>query len=103
MLQTEPALANYKYYIENLVRLADHILPAEMEELLAKSRLATGTGATAFRSLVSADMQFPKITDGNGNEATVSEGNYLLNISPQIISDMPGANARDAMASIKRR
>lgn len=81
MLQTEPALANYKYYIENLVRLADHILPAEMEELLAKSRLATGTGATAFRSLVSADMQFPKITDGNGNEATVSEGNYLLNMT----------------------
>lgn len=81
MLATEPALANYKYYIENLVRLADHILPAQMEELLAHSRLATGTAATAFRSLVSTDMEFPKITDGNGNEATVSEGNYLLNMT----------------------
>ena len=81
MLATEPALSNYKYYIENLVRLADHILPAQMEELLAQSRLATGSASTAFRSLVSADMEFPKITDGNGNEATVSEGNYLLNMT----------------------
>ena len=49
-----------------------------MEELLAQSRLATGSASTAFRSLVSADMQFPKITDGNGNEKIeiAYEGSY---------------------------
>ncbi|MBQ7318171.1 MAG: oligoendopeptidase F family protein, partial [Phascolarctobacterium sp.] len=81
MLASEPALANYRHYVENLVRLSNHVLPAEMEELLAQSRLATGTAATTFRALVSADMQSPEITDGAGNKATVSEGNYLLNMT----------------------
>lgn len=81
MQNAEPALADYKFYIANLVRLAEHVLPAREEELLAQSRLATGSAATAFRSLVSADMEFPEITDGNGKKAIVSEGNYLLNMT----------------------
>ncbi len=81
MLQTEPALAEYKFYLENLLRLADYVLPTEMEELLAQSQLATGTAAAAFRSLTSADMEFPAIVDGEGKPATISEGNYMLNMT----------------------
>ncbi len=81
LLEVEPALANYKFHIENLVRLSQHILPANMEELLAQSKLATSAAAASFRSLVSADMEFPEITDGAGNTASVSEGNYLLNMT----------------------
>ena len=81
MLQSEPALAEYKFYIENLMRLAEHVLPTEMEELLAHSQLATGTAAAAFRSLTSADMEFPAIVDGEGQPATISEGNYMLNMT----------------------
>lgn len=80
-LAKEPALQEYKFYIENLMRLSEHVLSSEQEELLAQSRLATSSAAAAFRSLVSADMQFPEITDGNGSKATVSEGNYLLNMT----------------------
>ncbi len=80
-LETEPALAEYKFYIENLIRLSEHVLSADKEELLAQSRLATGSSASVFRSFVSADMQFPQITDGEDNPATVSEGNYLLNMT----------------------
>lgn len=81
MQAAEPALDNYKFYIANLMRQAEHVLPAREEELLAQSRLATGSAAAAFRALVSADMEFPEITDGKGNKATVSEGNYLLNMT----------------------
>lgn len=81
MQDAEPALADCEFYIANLMRQAQHVLPAREEELLAQSRLATGSAATAFRTLVSADMEFPEISDGAGNKATVSEGNYLLNMT----------------------
>lgn len=81
MLDEEPALAEYRFYIENMVRLSDHVLSADKEAVFAQSHLATGTAAAAFRALVSADMQFPEITDGQGNKANVSEGCYLLNMT----------------------
>lgn len=81
MLDSEPLLAEYKFYIANLMRLANHVLSADKEALFAQSRLATSSAANAFRALVSADMQFPPITDGAGKPAVVSEGNYMLNMS----------------------
>lgn len=81
ILKEEPQLAQYAHYIDDMVRMSQHILTADKEALLAQSRLATGASASSFRALVSADMQFPEITDGNGQAATISEGNYMLNMT----------------------
>lgn len=81
MLQSDPALAEYKFYITNLLRISSHILSADKEALFAESRLVLSSSATSFRSLVSADMKFPAIVDGEGKETSVSEGNYLLNMT----------------------
>ena len=81
MFAAEPELDEYKFYLENLLRLADHVLSADKEAIFAQSRLATGTAAAAFRALVSADMQFPEVEDSQGNKHSVSEGNYLLNMT----------------------
>ena len=56
-------------------------MSVDKEAVFAQSHLATGTAAAAFRALVSADMQFPEITDGQGNKTSVSEGCYLLNMT----------------------
>lgn len=80
-LKSEPLLAEYKFYISNLMRLNEHVLSADKEAIFAQSRLATSSAANAFRALVSADMEFPPITDGEGKPAIVSEGNYILNMS----------------------
>lgn len=77
----EADFAEFKFYLSNLLRLAPHVLPQEQEALLSQASLAASAPAAIFRSLVSADMQFPPITDGDGNPATVSEGNYLLNMT----------------------
>lgn len=81
MVDSEPELEEYRFYIANMMRIADHVLSADKEALFAQSRLATGSAAAAFRALVSADMEFPEITDGQGKKAAVSEGNYLLNLT----------------------
>ncbi|HAY61825.1 MAG TPA: oligoendopeptidase F [Acidaminococcaceae bacterium] len=76
-----PDFSDYDFYLKDLERQSPHILPSEEEALLAQSQLATTAGSSAFRALVSADMAFPDITDGEGNPATVSEGSYMLNMS----------------------
>ncbi len=81
MLEQTTALGEYKFYINNLLRLSKHVLSAEKEAVFAQSQLATGTAAAAFRALVSADMQFPEVKDAEGKIKTVSEGNYLLNMT----------------------
>ncbi len=77
----EPSFNEFKFYLANLLRLAPHVLPQEQEALLSQASLAMSAPAAIFRSLVSADMEFPPITDGKGNTANVSEGNYLLNMT----------------------
>ena len=80
-LKRDPLFADYDFYLKDLERMRKHVLPGEQEAILAQSRLATGTGAAAFRALVSADMDFPPIKDGHGNNAIVSEGCYMLNMA----------------------
>ena len=77
----EPSFNEFKFYLANLLRLAPHVLPQEQEALLSQAGLAMSSPAAIFRSLVSADMEFPPIADGKGNTANVSEGNYLLNMT----------------------
>jgi oligoendopeptidase F len=71
------AFKDYRFNLENLFRKAAHVLNPEQEALLAHSMLATGTGAAAFRALVSADMHFPAAKDSKGKNHLVSEGTYL--------------------------
>lgn len=80
-LKNNPLFSDYSFYLEDLERMREHVLPGEQEAILAQSQLATGTGAIAFRALVSADMEFPVIKDRNGNDVLVSEGCYMLNMS----------------------
>lgn len=75
------AFAEFKFYLANLLRLAPHVLSTEQEALLSQAGLAMSAPTAIFRSLVSADMEFPPITDGEGKPSTVSEGNYLLNMT----------------------
>lgn len=79
--KNDPAFSDYDFYLKDLERMRSHVLSGEQETILAQSQLATGTGATAFRSLVSADMKFPVIKDSQGNDTIVSEGRYILNMS----------------------
>ena len=80
-LENDPAFSDYDFYLKNLERLRAHVLPEEQEAILAQSQLAADTGAIVFRALVSADIKFPVIKDGNGNDTIVSEGRYMLNMS----------------------
>ena len=65
-LLSDSDFSDYQFYLNNLLRLSKHVLPKEQEELLSLSQLATSGPAAIFRSLVSADMQFPLVKNSEG-------------------------------------
>jgi len=66
----------YAHYFYNLLRKKDHILSAEMEELLASASEMADASENAYDMLVEADLKFDHITDENGNSVELTESNY---------------------------
>ncbi|HEX6989368.1 MAG TPA: oligoendopeptidase F [Bacillota bacterium] len=76
-LAQEPRLAVYGHYLDDLMRLRPHTLPAEMEDLLAQGGDVAEIPHRVFSMLNDADLTFPTIVDENGNEIEVTKGRYL--------------------------
>ena len=67
----------YKHYIEGIVRLKEHTLSDEMEEVLAKVSEIGQAASKIFTMLNNADLKFGLIKDEEGNDKEVTHGSYL--------------------------
>lgn len=73
-----PILSDYAFYLEKIVRLKKHTLPAPEEELLAMSGKALETASQAFGAFNNADLKFSPIEDNQGKFRELTHGKYLL-------------------------
>lgn len=74
--ETEPDLAKYEHYFDNLLRKAQNIRSEEVEELLGMLRDPfAGVSATAG-FLKNADFVFEPGVDANGKEVEITQGNF---------------------------
>lgn len=73
----KPELENYKFYIEDLLRSKQHILPAEQEKLLSMAGDFSGGARDIFTMLNNADLKFDSV-EHNGETHTLSHSNYIL-------------------------
>lgn len=71
-----PKLTLYRHFLEDTARMAPHTLDASKEMLLAKLSDAASTPSNAFDMLESVDMTFPSVKDENGEEVTITHGNF---------------------------
>lgn len=76
MLETDEDLNIYDTFFKVLLKEKQHILSAEMEELMASASDCLEGFESIHLMLTNADMTFNKIKDGNGNEVELTEGNY---------------------------
>ena len=74
--QSEPKLAPYNFYFENLLRQKKHVLSPAEEALLSKMSEVGQSSENIFTMLARADMKFPEIRDEKGQPAQLSEGRY---------------------------
>ena len=75
MEASEP-LKLYRFAIEDLYRQQEHVLDEEGERLMSLSSRLASAPNEAYFSLSTADAKFPKVTLSNGEEVTVSYGQY---------------------------
>ncbi len=73
-----PVLKEYEFYLDKIVRMKKHTLPAPEEELLAMAGKSLETASQAFGALNNADLKFPPVIDGQGNSRELTHGKYLL-------------------------
>lgn len=74
---TDPILASYRLYLEKIIRLKNHTLSQEQEELMALVGKSLETSNQAFGAFNNADLQFPEISDSKGNKHALTHGKYL--------------------------
>jgi oligoendopeptidase F len=80
-LAAEPALAKYRFQLEDVVRQAPHTLSPEGEAILAASQNPlTGPGDIRVQ-LVSSDIPRPTVTLSDGTKAELDDQGYTLHRS----------------------
>ncbi|WP_164985137.1 oligoendopeptidase F [Ammoniphilus sp. CFH 90114] len=72
---SDPSMKEYKRWIELQVRVKEHTLPKELEQVLAKSGVLADAPESIF-GMLTKDLTFPSIKDQSGNEITLTPANY---------------------------
>ncbi len=77
-LVNSQVLEPYRFYLEKMVRMKKHTLPAEQEELLAMAGKSLETASQAFGAFNNADLKFPPAVDSKGDQRELTHGKYQL-------------------------
>ena len=75
-MDADPALAVYRFAVEDLFRKQAHVLDHDGERLLSLAARLSGAPKDAYESLSTADARFPTITLSTGAEVQVTYGQY---------------------------
>ncbi|MGN7398464.1 oligoendopeptidase F [Cytobacillus praedii] len=76
-LDEKEALIVYKHSLEEINLQRPHVLSAEAESLLAQASEVFGASSNTFGMLNNADLEFPSITDENGENVEITHGRYI--------------------------
>src|SRR5207237_6652933 len=75
-MAADPALAVYRFAIEDLYRQQEHVLDEKGEHLLSLSSRFSSSPNDAYASLSTADLKYPVARLSNGADVTLTYGQY---------------------------
>lgn len=76
-LTSNSELEQYEFLLKSALREKEHILSAAEENILAQMSEVTGTTNDVFKMLNNADLSFGTVIDEDGDEVTLTHGNYI--------------------------
>lgn len=74
-LSEEPGLTTYRFALEDLRRQRAHVRSAEVEAVLAQAREIAGAPYRISSTLTDTELPFGTITDEDGDEVALGQGN----------------------------
>lgn len=75
-IASEPRLAPYRFYLEDVVRRAPHTLSPSEEKLLADLGPLASSPSGIYNVLTNADFPYPTVTLSDGSEVRVTQASY---------------------------
>lgn len=75
-LNAEPKLKEYKVMVDRILRIKDHTLSADKEQIMAMTNLFSGNAADAAEMLTNVEIPTPKATLSDGVEYTLNMQTY---------------------------
>ncbi len=76
-LSENEGLRLYNHYFHELMRLKEHVLSPEMEELLASASEIGQAADNIFAMINNADMRFGKVVNEESKEVELTHGRYM--------------------------
>ena len=73
-----PDLEAYRIDLEDTLRLKPHILPKEMEKLLADASEICNNPDQTYSIFSNADLKFPEVEDENGEMVQITHGRFIM-------------------------
>ena len=70
-------LETYRFVIDDVFRLKDHVLSEKEESIMAQMGEITSATNDTFTMLNNADITFGSVRDENGEEVELTHGNYI--------------------------
>ncbi len=75
-IKREPKLADYDFFLRDIIRLKPHTLDSEGEGILAATRLMSGAPSTVYTILKNSDIPWPTVTLSDGSKAFLDSAGY---------------------------
>ncbi|MBP1921815.1 oligoendopeptidase F [Halorubrum alkaliphilum] len=75
-IETEPELATYEHYFDDVLRMKPHTRSTEVEEVLAELSEVTDAPSEIYSMLTNADMTYGVVEDPDGEEVEITQANF---------------------------
>ena len=79
----EEGLKQYEFLLKSALKEKEHILTAAEENILAQMSEVLGATNDVFKMLNNADLTFGTVIDEDGDEVTLTHGNYITFMESQ--------------------
>ena len=76
LIESEPGLAEYEHYLDDVLRAAPHTRSAEVESVLAELSEVTSAPGEIYSMLTNADLTYGVVEDPDGEEIEISQANF---------------------------
>lgn len=79
----DPSLSEFKFDLEKLNKTRAHVLSDKEESILAQAGEVMSTPTQTFSMFNNADLEFPDVTDKDGNTYSLSQGTYIDHVKSE--------------------
>jgi oligoendopeptidase F len=86
-LAEEPRLAQYRMFLDDILRAAPHTLSQAEEKIVARAGLLTQAPGAAYSVFTNADLPFPEITLSTGEKLRLDASAYNLHRASPVKAD----------------